>query len=273
METELIVKVDDCNGCGECVKACPCYLFTIDEHQKCVVVEENLEHCLNCGHCVASCANGAIECNGMKSADCTDIVNDPADKELLHEFLKTRRSIRKYTDKAVDRQVIEELLSVAAYAPTGKNTQTVKWLVVSSKDKVNELAGEVINWMRYMLEQQEPLAEQFYFADIVDGWEQGVDGVLRSAPCLVISYSTKDDIFGPGSAPLCIEYLELAAHAKAMGTCWAGFFDIACKYWPPLQAKLNLPENCVGLGSLMLGYSDENYVKIPPRNAPDITWY
>ena len=41
------------------------------------------------------------------------------------ECIKTRRSIRKYEDKPVDRSLIEEIIEIARFAPSWKNSQSV----------------------------------------------------------------------------------------------------------------------------------------------------
>ena len=44
--------------------------------------------------------------------------------------IKERRSIRKFQDRKVPRQLIEEIVNVAAYAPSWKNTQIARYIVV-----------------------------------------------------------------------------------------------------------------------------------------------
>lgn len=270
----IIIDNAKCTGCGECTKTCPCYIFQIDDGAaKASLVEKNIDKCIECGHCVSSCAFDAISCNDISVDNCGKIErNQIPSFESVKTFLKSRRSIRRYKNQSLSREQIEELLDLVRYAPTGKNTQTIKWAVVMKKEKVNQLAGMVIDWMKFLISQNNPMAEQFNFADIVEAWGNGVDGILRGAPHIVMAYSHKDDIFGPGSAPLCLEYLELAAHGNAYGTCWAGFFDIAQKYWPPLKEALGLPEDNVCLGTLMLGYPDENYCRFPKRNDADLIY-
>lgn len=270
----IFVDENKCTSCGQCVKTCPAYIFKIEDNANNATVNvDNAESCIDCGHCVAVCAFDAIVCNEIDTSNCDKINKDAMpDFETVKTFLKSRRSIRKYKDQSLNSEQIKELLDVVAYAPTGKNAQTVKWAVVMDKIKVKELAGIVVEWMKFLISQNSPMAEQFNFSVIVEGWENGVDGILRSAPHLFMAYSHKDDIFGPSSAPICLEYLELAAYGNGFGTCWAGFFDIALKYWPPLQQALGLPEDNVCLGSMMLGVPDEHYVRFPKRNAPDITY-
>jgi nitroreductase len=53
--------------------------------------------------------------------------------EPLH-WIHTRRSIRKYTDKAVPDSAIEEILRAAMYAPSAVNRQPWHFIVVSDRE-------------------------------------------------------------------------------------------------------------------------------------------
>ena len=56
------------------------------------------------------------------------------------ERIKTRRSIRKFTDKPVARDAMNEIIKAASYAPSWKNSQTVRYIVIESEDLINKIA-------------------------------------------------------------------------------------------------------------------------------------
>lgn len=60
------------------------------------------------------------------------------------ECIKTRRSIRKYEDKPVDRSLIEEIIEIARFAPSWKNSQSVRYIAIYDNDIKNKIAGECI---------------------------------------------------------------------------------------------------------------------------------
>lgn len=60
------------------------------------------------------------------------------------ECIKTRRSIRKYEDKPVDRSLIEEIIEIARFAPSWKNSQSVRYIAIYDNDIRNKIAGECI---------------------------------------------------------------------------------------------------------------------------------
>ncbi len=57
------------------------------------------------------------------------------------QFLRKRRSIRKYKDKEINNDDIVKLIKMARYSPTGHNSQTAGWHVINGKEKVNKIAG------------------------------------------------------------------------------------------------------------------------------------
>ena len=60
------------------------------------------------------------------------------------ELLKGRRSIRKYEDKKVAHEVIEEVVSLASYAPSWKNSQTARYIAVESEAVKAAVAADCV---------------------------------------------------------------------------------------------------------------------------------
>ena len=60
----------------------------------------------------------------------------------MQKVLEQRRSIRKYQDKPIKKEVVEELLHAALLAPTVKNSQTGRYYAVMDKDKLEQVKKE-----------------------------------------------------------------------------------------------------------------------------------
>ena len=58
------------------------------------------------------------------------------------ECILTRRSVRKFQDKPVDRALFEEVVSLAAWAPSWKNTQITRYLAISSREEIETIARD-----------------------------------------------------------------------------------------------------------------------------------
>lgn len=52
----------------------------------------------------------------------------------------TRRSIRKYEEKAVEKEKVDEILKAALLAPTGKNTRATEFIVVDDKELIEKIS-------------------------------------------------------------------------------------------------------------------------------------
>lgn len=55
------------------------------------------------------------------------------------DFL-TRRSIRKYQDRKVEKEVIEQLMKTAVVSPSGRNGRPYEFVVVDDKEIIKKLA-------------------------------------------------------------------------------------------------------------------------------------
>lgn len=59
-------------------------------------------------------------------------------------MLKTRRSVRKYSDQPVTREVLDAIFDAVTYAPSWKNTQSVRYTVVESAELKARIADEAV---------------------------------------------------------------------------------------------------------------------------------
>ena len=56
------------------------------------------------------------------------------------EMLKGRRSIRKYRDEAVSRELMEEVIEITRYAPSWTNSQTARFTLVDNPEIISSFA-------------------------------------------------------------------------------------------------------------------------------------
>ena len=145
-----LIAIDEqkCQRDGHCVAVCPTKVLALKKGAFPAATALAEEMCIRCGHCVAVCPHGALSHREMASADCPAGRPDwKLSPEQVEHFLRSRRSIRAYQDKTVEREAIAKLISIARYAPSGHNGQPVEWLVVSGRAEVKKLGGLVVEWM------------------------------------------------------------------------------------------------------------------------------
>jgi len=177
-----LVAVDEskCKRDGICAAECPTRIITLDGDEGFPVIAPKYEaSCLTCGHCVVVCPNGAMSISGVAIQDCPEIDKDlQLSWEQAEQFLRSRRSIRVYKDKEMERQTMQKLIETARYAPTASNAQNVHWLVINDRDQLKELSGQTVEWMRQAIKAQ-PDSLPSYFKPTVAGWIAGYDVILR----------------------------------------------------------------------------------------------
>lgn len=269
----LTIDKNKCKNDGICAMECPIGIIQMDKATKLPVISDSSERaCINCGHCVAVCPYGALSLASMSSEKCLDILDEKYDANQIELLLKARRSIRVYKDKIVDRNLIEKVIDVARYAPSGINRQPVNWIVIYDSKKVQHLAGLVIEWMDKLVKEKSPMALALRMQNNIDAWKKQDDRICRKAPHLVIAYGLKDDAMAPQSATIALEYFEIAAKSLGLGTCWAGYVNMAINMYPPANEFVGLPKRGIALGSMMIGWAKFKYFKIPLRKSPNISW-
>jgi nitroreductase/NAD-dependent dihydropyrimidine dehydrogenase PreA subunit len=273
MNPIVTIDKEKCRKDGACVAECPGKLLVLDKKGFPVPIENAEELCIDCGHCVAVCKEGALDQRKIKSAGCPTLEKDLVLRQnQVEQLLCSRRSIRQYKAKPVEREKILRLLRIAGYAPSGHNAQPGRWIVITDGREVRELAGLVANWMRGVIDQQPVFAKLLHLDRVVNGWDKGEDRILRSAPHLIIGHAPMAEPTATAAIITSIAYIELAAPALGLGTCWAGYFTGACQSFEPLRKAIALPEGHSVYGAVMVGYPKARYYRIPSRKPVDVVW-
>lgn len=268
------VDKDKCKRDGICANECPARVIEIsrpDGYPR--PAGDAADRCINCGHCVAVCPQGALSLQTMKPEECIPVSREllPRPDQVTH-FLVSRRSVRAYQDRPVARETLLSLIDTARYAPSGHNSQPVRWLVIEDKKEVIRLSGLVADWMRQAMKESSELARQYRFDSIVEAWEGGTDRICRGAPHVIAAHAPEAL---PASQPACfiaLTYLELAAYSAGLGACWAGYFNTAANMYPPMREALGLPEGHRTFGTLLVGHPKYYFRRVPLRKEAVITW-
>ena len=270
----IVVDEEKCKRDGVCVAECPAQIIEFkSENSTPAPTDDADERCINCGHCVAVCPHGALSHRIMTSEQCPPVKKEwLLGPEQVEHFLRARRSIRTYKEEAVAREMLAKLIDIARFAPSGHNVQPVKWLIIYERDEVRRLAGLVIDWMRFMLEEQSSFAKALHMDHVVASWEAGMDRVCRGAPHVIMAHAPKDERTAPAACTIALTYLELAAPSFGLGACWAGYFNAAATLWPAMQQALGLPQGHSSFGAMMVGHTKYKYLRLPLRNEAQITW-
>ena len=167
------------------------------------------------------------------------------------ENILTRRSVRVYEDKPVEREMLEQVLSAAQIAPTWKNTQTPGYIVIESSEMKQKLM-EALPSYNVRNVSTAPVVIVMTTKKKRCAYER--DG----------SFSTKkEDRWEMFDAGIACQTLCLAAWAEGLGTCIMGIYDEE-----QVPALLEVPEDQYVTAIVSLGYPAEQ-PKTPKRKPLD----
>lgn len=267
----LKVNKTKCIKCNKCLSVCP---FTVLEEKNDGfpgLVEEKV--CLECMHCASICPVNAYEYDNepaiyeKESVTTTPDINnlDQDFKNDLINLVMTRRSIRHFTDKPVDKDIITKVLDIVRWAPSAKNQHPTKWIVINSKDMINSMMECILDYVK----------ETGISPEIITEYDAGNNVVMGEASTLLIAYANDNVVNPPGDTYISMTTAELLFQAHGVGTCWCGYLTRFLNSIPKLKNMLPaIPEDSSFYASFMMGYpKDEEYLHIPKRiNIPHIRW-
>jgi nitroreductase/NAD-dependent dihydropyrimidine dehydrogenase PreA subunit len=268
----ILVDQDLCTRCGICSSVCAMGVIDpADETTLPKVQKEKSGMCIGCGHCEACCPTQALLFNDRPD----EKVRLPAgagtlDPDEMGYYLKKRRSVRKFTKDSVPREKILKLLDIARYAASAGNGQPVEWIVVHDPEKVKNIAGLTIEWMKTLRNTDHPMSG--YIPILIGAWEVGRDVICRGAPHLVVATIPEGNPMAQTDAIIALTHFDIAAPAFGIGTCWAGFVAMAATSYLPLQKELGIPAGRKSAYAMMFGNPQYKIFSIPRRKLLRVTW-
>jgi nitroreductase len=153
------------------------------------------------------------------------------------EVLQTRRSIRSYAAKPVERAVIEEIVDCARLAPTAMNDQPWDFVVLTAKEDLVQIPT--------LLGHAEFIANAAFAV-------------------LVLARETANALEDCSAAT---ENLLIAAAAHGIGSCWVA--GAKQPYAPSVAKAFGAPEDRQLISIVSFGYPAEN-PQIEKRELADV---
>lgn len=184
------------------------------------------------------------------------------------EAIAQRRSIRKYKDTPVTDEQIREILHAAALAPSGKNRQPWRFVVVRGEKRTGMLEA-----MRAGMAKDEARGED-------TGSAKWTVQIMEQAPVTIFIFNQDgmhpwltrsiDQAFGDlvnlQSVGAAIENMCLAALELGLGSLWIAdvlyAYDELCAY---------LGQDCQMVAALAIGYPDEEPDARPRKSVDEVT--
>ena len=145
----------------------------------------------------------------------------------LYEAIQKRCSVRRWADKAVEEEKLRRVLEAARMAPSAKNMQEWRFVVVTDAQLRRKLGVAARN---QEFVGQAPV--------VIAGCATESHNVMA---CGQLSY--------PIDLAIAMEHLALAAAAEGLGTCWIGAF-----YEDQVKQVLGIPAEVRVVELMPLGY-------------------
>ncbi len=150
------------------------------------------------------------------------------------EAIKTRRSIRSFSDKAIPKEAISSIIDCARMAPTAMNLQPWDFVVVTEKDTLKKIA------------------------DITDHGKF----IAQAAACVAVC--CKNTTYFLEDCSAATQSIMVAANSLGIGSCWvAGHTKPYCD---EIKALLGIPEDHRLVSLVPLGYAASK-TESPPKRA------
>ncbi|HUT02041.1 MAG TPA: nitroreductase family protein [Phycisphaerae bacterium] len=144
----------------------------------------------------------------------------------IYEAIRARHSVRAYQERDVEEDKLRRVLDAGRLAPSARNRQERKFVVVRDGQRRESLAEA---------------ADQPWIARA-----PVLVAVVGTTPDAVMHCGVPTD---PVDCAIAIDHMTLAAVAEGLGTCWLGHFDQeACR------RLLGVPQGAIIIELLAVGY-------------------
>jgi len=184
------------------------------------------------------------------------------------DAIAARRSIRKFKDAALPDEMIEAVLAAAVQAPSGKNRQPWRFVIVKGEKR-----REMARLMREGIAKAKGRGED-------PGSSEGSAAIMEEAPVTVFVFNTDGthpwlahsigqmfvDAVNVQSVGAAIQNMLLAAQEMSIGSLW--ICDIFYAYE---ELRNWLGEECQMVAAVSLGYPDENPEARPRKPVGEVT--
>lgn len=259
------IDVKKCIGCGQCAQDCIMKNIAMVAKRA-----KRKGMCFNCGHCVAICPGNAIcipnyDMDDVQEYDEQTFTISP---ENFLNAVKFRRSMRKFRDMPLEKEVLEKVIQAGRYSATGVNMQDVKFIVLQDElEEAKELIWKGTHAFTDMLEEtKDERAPMFrMFCDAYDENKKN-DRLFFNAPAAIVMAANS-----PQSAMIAAANMEMMAVASGLSVLYDNYIVYSVNSSPEAKEWLDVGNKEVVI-ALLVGYPGVQYKRTAPRRKANIAW-
>jgi len=175
----------------------------------------------------------------------------------MNETMQTilhRRSIRRFDEKQIEEDALQEILQAGLYAPGAGGRQSVLFAVCQTKE-INERLGKIkranssprmATASNYVSREQPSIAD-----------DPKLKNAFYDAPTVITLFAPKNFLFSPEDCTLAAGNMMLAADSLGIGSCYIGqgWTAFADPYGQEILKEWEIPVDYYAVMQLLLGYS------------------
>lgn len=183
------------------------------------------------------------------------------------DTIAARRSIRKFKSMPIQEEALQSILTAAIQAPSGKNRQPWRFVVVKENRR-----AEMLQIMREGIAKIKAQGDD-------PGSSEGTVHVMEQAPVTVFIFNPEglqpwlvhsvdqmfEDVVDIQSIGAAIQNMLLAAQDLGLGSLW--ICDVFCAYE---ELREWLGEKGEMIAAVSLGYADECPVARPRKSIDEV---
>ncbi|MGN0977301.1 MAG: nitroreductase family protein [Faecousia sp.] len=184
--------------------------------------------------------------------------------EMVEKML-TRHAIRRFQDRQVPEELLEQILQAGLYAPSAGNNQYSR-IVVCQDAQINEKLGRINRYMQFKGKDPKTVAHSISAEQPSIQDDFSIMSGYYHAPT-VLTIFTKNHKYAYEDAAMIGENILLAAHFLDLGACYVGRTEevFATEYGMLLRKEWGIPEDMVAVCNVLLGYRDGPVPHEKPR--------
>ena len=184
----------------------------------------------------------------------------------LSDAIRGRRSVRRFTDMPVAKEMIEKILEVVDYCPNAGNRNSTRIVVITDRavmDYIGKAHMQIIgNFNKGIttLPSEEDIAVSA--------------SAFHNAQAVAALFGPKNFYFSSADAYIMAQNISLAAFEQNVSTCIVGevLNSLATAKGRELQKEMGIPEEFVPQVFITMGYCDGEYPKHPKRHYHDVIY-
>lgn len=287
------INEQTCKPCGVCGRVCPrriIEMVAVDGREKPVVTGARVDLCLECGHCAAVCPTGSISVDNLDSAAFREVAPVAVDEDSLLTMLRQRRSVRRYRDQTVPREVLDRIVAAVHAAPTGTGSVSNGVIIVDRRADIETMMEHTYALYEKLDRALENPIARFFVkrtrghrtVDMLESFvmpgmrwyirwrkEGSGDEISRDCPALMLFYGPADEPMVEANCTLAAFHAVLMAETLGVGTCFNHLISAACNRSPKLRDLLSLTENEEVHSAVTMGYPAIKFLRTIPHRAKE----